>query len=295
VRRLIINADDFGLTSGINRAILKAHLEGVVTSATLMANAPGFDQAVTTVESAPRLGVGCHVVLLDGSSRLQPSQVPTLIEGADSARFYRSSGVFAWRTLTGRISPAQIELEAAAQIRSLQAAGISVTHLDTHKHTHILPQVLRALLRAAKTCGIRKLRNPFEPLRLSGLFRQPGLWKRWIEFQTLSSFARSFSDMVKNAGMITTDGTIGMVATGAWNQKRFQSLIENLPDGTWELVCHPGYNDSELQGLPTRLQKSRENELAILTASGTRELLERNQVGLISYRDLEKTGQQLAR
>ena len=93
--------------------------------------------------------------------------------------------------------------------------------------------------------------------------------------------------MVKNAGMVTTDGTIGMAATGAWNQKLFQYLIESLPDGTWELVCHPGYNDSELRRLPTRLQKSRENELAILTALGTRELLERNRVGLISYRDLD--------
>jgi predicted glycoside hydrolase/deacetylase ChbG (UPF0249 family) len=287
VRRLIINADDIGLTTGINRAILKAHLEGVVTSTTLMANAPGFDQAVTMVESAPKLGVGCHVVLLDGASLLSPSQVHTLMGGRERTAFYRSSGAFARRVVTGAINPAQIELEAAAQIRSLQAAGISVTHLDTHKHTHILPQVLRALLRAAKICGIRKMRNPFEPLRLSGLFRQPGLWKRSIEFQTLSTFARSFSDMVKKAGMVTTDGTIGMVATGSWNQKLFQSLIESLADGTWELVCHPGYNDSELQRLPTRLQKSRENELAILTASGTRELLERNRVELISYRDLD--------
>ena len=287
MRRLIINADDFGLTTGINRAILKAHLEGVVTSTTLMANAPAFDLAVTMVESAPRLGVGCHVVLLDGASQLSPSQVHTLMGRRERAAFYRSSGAFARRVVTGAINPAEIELEAAAQIRSLQAAGISVTHLDTHKHTHILPQVLRPLLRAAKTCGIRKMRNPFEPLRLSGLFRQPRLWKRWIEFQTLSTFARSFSDMVKNAGLVTTDGTIGMVATGAWNQELFQSLIESLPDGTWELVCHPGYNDSELQRLPTRLQKSRENELAILTASGTRELLERNRVGLISYRDLD--------
>jgi len=93
--------------------------------------------------------------------------------------------------------------------------------------------------------------------------------------------------MVKNAAMITTDGTIGMLATGAWNQELFQSLIENLPDGTWELVCHPGYNDSELQRLPTRLQKSRENELAILTAPASRELLERNRIELISYRDLD--------
>jgi predicted glycoside hydrolase/deacetylase ChbG (UPF0249 family) len=286
VRRLIINADDFGLTVGINRGIVKAHFEGVVTSATLMANGTAFEQAVTLTASASSLSIGCHAMLVDGSSLLQPARVPTLLAGRDNTSFYRSAGTLAWRTITRRIDPAQIELEAVAQIRKLQSAGISVTHIDTHKHVHILPQVLRPLLQAAQTCDVRKIRNPFGPMLLAGLLRYASLWKRWIEFQTLSTFARSFSEMVKNAGMITTDGTIGMVATGGWNQELFRSLIENLPDGTWELVCHPGYNDSELERLPTRLQKSREDELAILTASRTRELLERNRVELISYRDL---------
>lgn len=286
MRRLIINADDFGLTSGINRAIVKAHDEGIVTSATLMANAPGFDQAVTLVARAGNLGVGCHVVLIDGSSLLPTSQLPTLIEEREGARFYRSSAAFAWRASTGRIDPAQIELEAAAQIRKLQSVGISVTHVDTHKHTHMLPQVLRPLLRAAQKCGIRKIRNPFEPLRLAGVLQHPTLWKRWSQFRILLMLGRAFHETVKNAGMVTCDGTIGIVATGAWNKKLFQSLIENLPDGTWEFVCHPGYNDAELQSRKTRLQKSRESELAILAAPATRELLQRNHIELMSYRDL---------
>jgi chitin disaccharide deacetylase len=286
VRRLIINADDFGLTAGINRAILKAHLEGIVTSATLMANSAAFDQAVTLTATAPDLSVGCHVTLVDGSSLLPPSQVPTLIEGRDSSRFYGSAGALTWRAVTSRINPAQIELEAVAQIRKSQSAGISVTHVDTHKHSHILPRVLRPLLRAAQTCGVRKIRNPFEPLRLAGLLQHPSLWKRWIEFRTLRPLARVFRQTVKNAGMITTDGTIGIVATGALDKELFRSLIENLPDGTWEFVCHPGYHDTELQRQQTRLQKSREQELEILTAPASRELLQRNHVELISYHDL---------
>jgi hopanoid biosynthesis associated protein HpnK len=286
VRRLIINADDFGLTAGVNRAIMKAHFEGVVTSATLMANGPAFDEAVTRAASAPHLGVGCHVAVLDGSSLLGPSQVPTLIEGQQSSRFYQESGAFAWRTVTGRIHPAEIELETVAQIRKLQSSGIPVTHIDTHKHMHILPQVLRPLLRAAQTCGVRKIRNPFEPLRLAGLIRHPGLWKRWIEFRTLSTLSHAFRQSVKNAGLLTTDGTIGIVATGALDEKLLHTLVENLPDGTWEFVCHPGCNDSALQSLQTRLRKSREQELGILTAPATRELLQRNHIELISYHDL---------
>ena len=287
MRRLIINADDFGLTGGINRAIMQAHFNGVVTSATLMANGTGFEQAVTLTASAPSLSIGCHVMLVDGSSLLQPARVPTLLAGRDNPSFYRSAGTLAWRAITRRIDPAQIELEAIAQIRKLQSAGISVTHIDTHKHVHILPQILRPLLRAAQTCGVRKIRNPFGRMLLGGLLRYASLWKRWIEFRMLSTLARTFREAVKNAGMVTTDGTIGMVTTGAWNQELFRSLIENLPAGTWELVCHPGYNDSELQSLPTRLRKSREKELAILTAPATRELVKRNQIELISYKDLD--------
>ena len=103
MRRLIINADDFGLTAGINRAILKAHLEGIVTSATLMANGPAFEQAVTLTASAPSLSIGCHVMLVDGSSLLQPARVPTLLAGRDNTSFYRSAGTLAWRSITRRI------------------------------------------------------------------------------------------------------------------------------------------------------------------------------------------------
>ena len=283
MRRLIINADDFGLTGGINRAILQSHLEGVVTSATLMAGANAFEDAVSLTAFAPRCSIGCHITLLDGASLLQASEIPTLIEGGN---FYASVGMFAPRAIRGRINPAEIEIEAVAQIRRLQDAKISVSHVDTHKHTHILPQILRPLLQAAQACGVRRIRNPFEPLRPASLAGHPGLWKRWIVFRTLHALARVFRQTVNDAGMITTDGTIGMVATGALDNEQFRGLIENLPEGTWEFVCHPGYLDAELRSQQTRLQKSREQELNILTSPSTRELLQRNHIELISYHDV---------
>jgi hopanoid biosynthesis associated protein HpnK len=288
VRRLLINADDFGLTTGVNRAILEAHTQGVVTSATLMANGRAFDDAVLAAQATLRLSIGCHVVLVDGTPVLSTGQDPSLLDPRNPGRFRDSLGGFAVLAQSGRIAPEQIEAEGIAQIRKLQAAGISVSHLDSHKHTHLFPNVLRPLLRAAKACGIRAIRNPFGPIAFALVAKRPRMWKRYGEVKLLSGLADEFRRAVQQAGMITPDGTLGLVATGALDEQLFRFMIENLPDGTWEFVCHPGYNDAELQSVRTRLRASREQELLILTAPATRELLARNGIELISYRDLAR-------
>ena len=154
MRRLIINADDFGLTAGVNRAIVEAHEKGVVSSATLMANGPAFAQAVSLAQSMPRLGVGCHVVLVDGAPLLPQTQVHSLLDRSGNStgdpRFREGISRFGALAMLGRLAADEIEAEATAQIRKLQASGIPVTHLDSHKHTHLFPSVLRPLLRAAK-------------------------------------------------------------------------------------------------------------------------------------------------
>lgn len=283
-----MNADDFGLTSGVNRAILEAHGHGVVTSTTLMANAAAFSDAVQLAEAAPRLGLGCHVVLVDGAPVLSAERVPSLLEsaGENRAHFREGFGSFALRAFWGRFQPDQIEAEITAQIQKIQAAGLRVSHLDTHKHTHMFPQVLRPLLRAAKACGITALRNPFELIQITSLASRPVLWKRWLEVGVLRSLAGKFRQAVKDAGMITPDGTLGIVATGALDPRLFQSMVDKLPQGTWEFVCHPGYNDAQLQSVRTRLKESRAQELRVLTSAGTRDLLARGGIELISYRDL---------
>ncbi len=289
VRRLIINADDFGLTSGVNRAIVEAHERGVVSSATLMANGQAFAEAVALARDTHRLGLGCHVVLVDGTPVLEPGQVRTLLDPpldrAGDPRFRGGIGNFGALALLGRLAPDEIEAEATAQIRKLQSAGIAITHLDSHKHTHLFPHVLRPLLRAAKACGIRAIRNPFERLQGSQLAASPSMWKRWIEVGVLRSFARQFREAVQQAGIFTPDGTLAIVATGTLNERLLRIMIENLPEGTWELVCHPGYNDADLQAIHTRLREAREEELRILTSPSTRDLMSANGIEIISFRE----------
>jgi hopanoid biosynthesis associated protein HpnK len=287
VRRLIVNADDFGLTRGVNRAIVESHRDGIVTSSTLMANGQAFEDAIAHAKSASRLSVGCHVVLVDGSPVLGGQQASTLFDQkADDGRFYDGLGAFALRAVSGRVDADEIEAEVTAQIRKLQSAGVSVSHLDTHKHTHILPQVLRALLRAARTCGVPAVRNPFGPVRFSILAKYPSLWKRYSQVTVLNRLGGRFRNSVTNAGMLTTDGTVGVVATGVMDSYLFRSIVDSLPEGTWELVCHPGYNDAELGSIRTRLRESRAVELRLLTSPKALELLVRSGVQLISYRDL---------
>ncbi len=284
MRRLIVNADDFGLTPGVNRAISESCTRGIVTSSTLMAKGSAFDGAVQLAKGLPQLSVGCHVVLVDGTPAADPSGLPTLIK---NGQFRRGLGDFALSCVCGGISGIEVEVEATAQIRVLQSAGIKVSHLDTHKHTHLFPHVLKALLRAANACGVRAIRNSVEPIRVTGVLGRPSLWKRWSQVRVLNRIARGFRDAVHDAGLVTPDGTLGIVATGVMDELLLGEIIEHVPDGTWELVCHPGYDDADLALAGTRLRASRAKELEILTSPAVRERLEMHEIKLLSYNDIQ--------
>jgi chitin disaccharide deacetylase len=286
VRRLIINADDFGLTPGVNLAILEAHTQGVVTSATLMAGASAFDHAVQLARSTQGFDLGCHIVLVDGSPVSNPSEIQTLTDSGRNGEFERHLSSFAARAVRGRLNPEQIEREAIAQISKLQAARISVSHIDTHKHLHALPQILRPLLRAAKACGIRAIRNPFGRIAFSLIAGRPKIWKQWGKITVLNALAGRFRRAIAAQGMITPDGSLGIAATGELDEQLFHLVLENIPEGTWEFVTHPGYSDADLDRIRTRLRKSREIELRLLTSNQTRESLARHGIELISYRHL---------
>lgn len=288
MRRLIINADDFGFTAGVNRAIVAACAHGVVTSSTLMANGPAFAQAVELAKTVPGLSVGCHVVLIDGIPLLPPQRLPSLATQRAIPSFHTGLKSFVGRALIGRIDDDEIIAEATAQIRKVQEAGIAVTHLDTHKHTHLFPSILRPLLRAARICGVKALRNPFGPRFPFGptqLLKRRKLWMRYAEVRFLSPLAHYFHEAISREGLVAPDGAVGIETTGFLDESLFRAIAQSIPDGTWEFVCHPGYNDSELQAANTRLQNSRETELRILTAPEIREAFSREHIQLISYAD----------
>jgi hopanoid biosynthesis associated protein HpnK len=285
VRRLIVNADDFGLTAGVNRAIVEGNRQGIVTSATLMANAQASEAAIDMAKSKPSLKTGCHVVLIDGVPLA--ANLPSLTNG--TARFRGSLKQFALAAVRKQIAAKEIEREVEAQVRKIQSSGIALTHVDSHKHTHMFPHVLRPLLRAARACGIRAVRNPFEPMRSwpSGMvLATPGLWLRSAGVMAFGIFAAEFHRAIKEQGMTSTDGTIGIAVTGLLDQPKLSQILEALPEGTWELVCHPGYSDADLQSAGTRLTQSRDIELAALISEATKEALARRKIELISYADL---------
>lgn len=256
-----------------------------------MATGRAFAEAVEMARSLPRLSIGCHVMLIDGQPVLTPRQIPSLTEANGSGRFRDGIKTFAARALCGRMKSDEIEAEAAAQLRRVQAAGIEVSHFDTHKHTHLFPTILRPLLRAAAGCGVRALRNPFAPrlpLRSSQLFAQPTLWKRYAELHVLNRFAAKFRATVDREGLATPDGTLGIEVTGTLDENLFDAIARSIPEGTWEFVCHPGYNDADLQAARTRLRASRQTELRVLTLPAARKMLADKGVELISYRELTR-------
>jgi chitin disaccharide deacetylase len=310
VRKLIVNADDFGLTAGVNRAIVEAHTGGVVSSATLMANAPAFEDAVTAARSMPNLSVGCHVVLVDGTPVSPPETVDTLraIRSAEPNKFYSSLSAFAARAMLGGFDRDQLVAEVTAQIRKIQAAGIQVTHLDTHKHAHIFPEILAALLRAARICGIHAIRNPIVPIKAMPAKQFKGkrdLWKRYGQVRILHTFAGQFHKQTKRAGLLTPDGVIGVIETGSEDSSvdsskdgsgysaLLRQTLANLPEGTWELVCHPGYNDADLRAVHTRLLASREDERRLLKSAELRQFLEEQKIEVISYREFVKKSRKI--
>jgi hopanoid biosynthesis associated protein HpnK len=288
VRRLIINADDFGLTSGVNRAIREAGSSGAITSTTMMANASEFAEAAVLARSLPELKTGCHVVLIDGQAL--EGNLPSLT--GSNGRFRASLKDFARAAVGKRLSPEEVERETEAQIRRIQAQGITVSHVDSHKHTHMFPHVLRPVLHAARACGVRAVRNPFEPVGawpLGFVAAAPSLWLRSAGVFTFRLFAGEFRKAIREAGMLTTDGTVGIAVTGKLDQKALLALLDALPEGTWELVCHPGYADADLHAAGTRLVGSREVELQALSSPETKDRLKARGIELISYADLKQS------
>jgi len=239
--RLTVNADDFGWTRDVNEGIVHAHRNGILTATTLMAGGPAFDHAVALARDTPSLDIGVHLTLLQTTSALTGKPLPPDLSALLQAILLR------------RID---IHGELSAQVRKIVAAGIAPTHIDTHKHTHILPPVASALARIVRESGIQWVRKPFD----FGL--TSGMAARLMRTQR-SGLQRK----LRHAGARTTDHFAGFALTGYLDETRLLQLMDELPDGTTELMCHPGFCRDELRASPTRLKESREIELHALTSS----------------------------
>ena len=291
MRRLIINADDFGMTPGVNRAIVESHRTGIVTSATLMANEAATDEAIDFAAHLPSLSTGCHVVLVDGKPVSVLEKIPSLLTSSNGAapQFRPGIAYLALAAVAGKVQSAEVMRETAAQIGRLQSRGIALSHVDCHMHSHILPVIARSVLSTASDHGILAVRNPFEPawaVAATHKFSSSRSWSRSAQITILRALRTQFLELVQLHGLKTTDGTIGIAVTGLLNRQLLERLVVAMPEGTWELVTHPGYYDNELAQSGTELKQSRAVELELLTSPATTELLRKHGVELISYRAL---------
>jgi predicted glycoside hydrolase/deacetylase ChbG (UPF0249 family) len=268
VKRLVVNADDFGFTRDVNAGILEAHRDGILTATTLMANGAAFEDAVSMAQATPSLDIGCHLVLAGGRSMLDPRRnLPCSVSALLRAVAF------------GRL---RIYDELAAQVRRIVEAGVRPTHLDTHKHTHLLPPVLEAVARISRDFAIPWVRRPFDfPLRPG---RVP--WTKRTVSGAFTGVRGHFHRVLTRYGCRTTDHFAGFQITGRFGPHELVELIHALPEGTTEFMCHPGRCGAELQAASTRLKQSREVELQALTAPEVRAALRAAGVDLVNYREL---------
>jgi len=285
-KRLVINADDFGLSPGINRAVSKAHSEGILTSATLFANFPSFNEAIALARKAPGLGVGVHLNVIEGKPLLSGEELPDIL--AEDGTFLGSlSRLLRRYLLAPKRVLRQVALEWGAQIDRFLSSGLHPTHIDSHKHIHAFPPFFRLAVGLASRRGIRAIRLPRESSSWLVSFRgapRPGLF-RCISSSALNVFFKWNLSLATSGGLKTTGSCYGIAATGKMTVERFESILWDFPGPTGEIVMHPGYRDDELP-VPTRLRESRESELEILLDTGLKTLVEKLGIRLIHFGNL---------
>ncbi|MGB0036758.1 MAG: ChbG/HpnK family deacetylase [Candidatus Acidiferrales bacterium] len=289
MKRLIVNADDFGITRGVNRGILRCYQDGIVTSTTIMANGDAFEDAVELARANPGLGVGVHLVLVGGCAVARREEISSLAD--ENGQLPPTLSSLIRKCNLGRVPARQIECELRAQIERVRSAGITPTHLDTHKHAHMDPWIMKALTRVAGECGISRVRMPFEDI--SSAFGPVGgngggsIARRLFVVASLMSYP-AFRYFVRRSQMHSPDHFFGFVVTGRLDGDTLLRILRHLPEGTSELMCHPGINDSDLQKQGTRLMAQRETELNALIDPSARKAISERGVRIISYRDLNQ-------
>jgi hopanoid biosynthesis associated protein HpnK len=287
VKSLIVNADDLGWTEGVNRGIAEAHRNGIVTSASLLANGSAFASGVEVARSVPGLGVGVHLNLSDGPPVAARELVTSLVN--DRGEFEGGPENLLLRVARGGLALHEVEQEWEAQIEKVRDAGIQPTHLDGHKHVHMLPGLFEIALRLAKRYGIGAIRVAHEASSLRAALstgeelHTAAVLKQGVQARGLKLLARDARELAERAGISTADYFCGIAQTGEMTKQGVAQLLRSLPDGTTELMCHPGYADQALRNTATRLQGSRQTELQILTDVEVRNLVASQGIRLIDY------------
>lgn len=283
-RRLIVAADDFGMSAGINAGILRAHREGILTETSLMVRGAAGAEAVALARATPSLGVGLHLTLLQGRCAAPPAEIPALA-GADG-RFGDNP---VWTGLRYFFTPgarAQVEREIAAQLDAFAATGLPLSHVDGHLTIHMHPFAVAALIALAPRYDLRALRVPRDPLAAALRWDRGHAARKLFEAIAFGGLARWASPRLRAAGLRMPDRMYGMHQTGAVTEDYLLHLIATLPPGTSEVYCHPAatVDDEARRWRPADYRS--DAELAALCSPRVRAAIDAAGIELIRYRDL---------
>jgi hopanoid biosynthesis associated protein HpnK len=290
MKKLIVNADDFGFTRGVNAGIVRAHEAGIVTSTTIMAGGAAFDHAAQLSAAYPLLGVGVHLVTVGERPLSSPDNIRTLVDA--DGRLPPTLTALAIKLTRGAINIEDLVREFRAQVERVIAAGINPTHLDSHKHSHTQPLIFEAMARVAKEFKIRSIRYPFERFsagRIAGptaVARRGAHLRQRLLGAAVRVRAREFRRLVRAYGLKTPDHFYGVALTGLLDQAGLRRIIETLDEGVSELMCHPAVYGDDLERARTRLKIERKRELDALTDQEVLRAIRTRKVELTNYREL---------
>jgi len=282
-RRLIVAADDFGMSAGVNAGIIRAHTEGILTEASLMVTGRAVDEAVALARATPTLSVGLHLVLAQGRAASPAARVPRLVAATGEFGVNPIAAGFRYFFTPG--IRAELHREVSAQIEAFLATGLPLSHVDGHVTVHMHPVVVEILIDVCERYRIRTVRLPREPLAAALRFDRRHLARKLFEGTVFTILSRWAEPRLKRARLRHPDRIYGLHQTGHVGEDYVAAVLGALPPGVSELYCHPALIDDEARRWRP-LDYASEQELAALTSPRVRAAIEREGVELISYRDL---------
>jgi len=280
-RFLIINGDDFGLSSGHNQAIIDAHEQGVLTSTSLMVTAPAFDEAVTLAKAHPNLAVGLHLVLGCGKAVLPPSEIPHLVDA--QGNFSDQNNLAGIRYNLSPQARRELPLEIRAQLEKFRATGLQLSHVDGHNHMHFNPAVLHALAELAEEFNINVIRLPYEELRITLKLDSNGFVEKLIWSMIIAGLRRYGERVLKSKKISFADRVYGWLETGQMTEPYLLGLIPQIRANLVEIYSHPAI---ALPGEPKPYGLA-EAEFEALLSAQVREAIANSGFELTNYNNPE--------
>lgn len=244
---MIVTSDDFGLSTSVNDAVERAHREGILTAASLMVAAPGTDDAIARARAMPSLGVGLHVVLVNGRPKLPAREVPDLVDAnGDFPTDLVAAGI---RYFFNPRARRQLQAEIRAQFEAFAKTGLPLDHVNAQNHMHVHPTVLATILRVGREFGMRAVRIPREPFAPSWRSAHRDLGLRLGNSMLLAPWLSLMQVQIERAGMLHNDAVLGLSDTGRMTPERVLRLLEQLPHGVTEMYFHPDVGSEELAAI----------------------------------------------